>query len=155
MLEGKGATCMAIRGNFLHSSQECLHQFLPGWPRESCLEIKQILREAEVTVFWNWPEVCSSLGTVTPLLLWGYKHRLKVSLLYYPNQSVRSDLKQSGLRVYRDWREEGQIYLCVWWMDCCKCIFNRILWWLIMFFLLFHRIMGPWCGARITSSAPR
>lgn len=25
----------------------------------------------------------------------------------------------------------------------------------VFFFLLFHRIMDPWCGARITSSAPR
>lgn len=79
--------------------QECAHQFLPGWPQESCWEIKQILREAEVTMLWNWPEVCSSLATVTPLLHWGYKHRLKVNLLYYPNQSVRSDLKQSGVSI--------------------------------------------------------
>lgn len=137
----------------LHKS--CLHQFLPGWPQESCWEIKRILREAEVTVLWNWPEVCSSLGTVTPHFSTGVINTdLKSIFCIIPiNQEGQTSSK--AVWVYRNWGEEGQIYLCVWWMDCCKCIFNRILWWLIMFFLLFHRVMAPWCGARITSSAPR
>ena len=121
-LEEIGSMCSLRRSAYI---SPCLADL---W--NVCWEIKQIPSKAEVTVpCWNWPEVCSSLGTLTPLSRLGYKRSARkswyeVSLSYSSSQS--KGLKQSRMRIYRDRREEGQSSLCTWWIVCCKCTFNSV-----------------------------
>lgn len=110
-----------------------------------CWEIK---RKAEVTTLcWNWPEVCPGPGAGDPAFLLRL-HALSTQSWLFEMCLALLLLK----KVYGKWcdrREEGQSYMFIWWIDNCTCSND---WWL---FLLFCRIMDPWFGARITSSAPR
>lgn len=143
----EGGTSTAIRGNwqYLHSGQECWHQFPPQWLWG------RLLRDQtgpEVTVLcWSWPEVCPGHGSGDPTFL------LRLHAL-----STQSWLKSVSCEICP---LLALLLLTKAMIECQSCI---SIWWIIenafstmplILFLLFHRIMDPWCGARITSSAPR
>lgn len=153
----EGGTSAAIRGNwqYLRSGEDCWHQFPPQWLWwTSVAEIKRAVRSA-----------CSAeadqrfalaLVLLTPLSCLGYTHSARNADSECATFVNCFTVQPSVWKI-----ENGCWGMLTWDRSASK---RRIDWQMIknafsttslIFFLVFHRIMDPWCGARITSSAPR
>ena len=133
--------------------------------RDVCWEIKRVPRRAEVTVLcWNWPEVCPGPGAADATILLrlhalSTQSWLEVTLWNLSAVRIIFNRKGHDLRkvafeciVKVDEKVKATCLFMNWLL---KMHFQKSPWWLMIFFLFPYRIMDPWCGARIISSAPR